>query len=857
MDELVKLLNPTEQHQSNQKIEIDTINQGSDDQEILDRLLEHGKLLQNQFDSIDSKLTESNISIQKLMRESQEEISQLQPKSELIHEQFMKYEDDYIDYYESVLKPTPKPSNGEEVEEQKKNKDRLLIESLNEQIEWLKELERLKIWLTVLLEFRDRTDTLIGTVNSQSSPITFNEFDTVTNQLFDLIQSYHELRIQLSPQIDHFNLFEYIHQILRQSLTSLIETIYGIVAQTLENEIDWPQPCRASLEFQTPSTKRILETFKIAVNFQNKLQSRPDLVWLSNERRSGEDQEDRRVIWIPVLVPGSSILLQAILKPIILRFRFHFDGNRDTNRLDKPEWYFNHVLDRLDEHEKFIKSDVQKLFELSGQGSIKVFEGFMTQLINLIEKKLVRTVPGILEMKPILAHTIEKSIGFDQQIKQMNPANKTQWNGTVDKILSNSNWFNIWFEAEKKFVDDMYLEILSSRDTWEIEEEDPRPLELGILATKSSLRIQELTEQIKTKYEYLPRLRYQSAFLIKIQMVVLDSYSQRISGVLDGFERNNRLINVVGGTTDSRNRSKMNAGMNGLQRLVKVFISSHWILTCFRSWNDDDLFYADLYDQLKTEKNLPTEVDQLLKSIDQQAVLDPSVFTPLMARYEELLKRAEAAIVRHVVNEISVELKPYFSKRWDMTEDQSSEIEDLSSEIIPAISLWKSIINYLKEHIRPTIKFNKIIKPICQDLELKLLQKIIFEEPFSIRSITLTGAKQFEFDLHYGWLNFTSSLSNDRDKSLRLDKHFSKVLDISKLLSVPSVSSSPSTTTMRTTNHGDLTFEELVRICFDDQRKDDQFKTHLNDHYQLSIHSSLSRIEAQSALKRRPECWKS
>ncbi|POW22767.1 hypothetical protein PSHT_00966 [Puccinia striiformis] len=801
MDELVKLLNPTEQHQSNQKIEIDTINQGSDDQEILDRLLEHGKLLQNQFDSIDSKLTESNISIQKLMRESQEEISQLQPKSELIHEQFMKYEDDYIDYYESVLKPTPKPSNGEEVEEQKKNKDRLLIESLNEQIEWLKELERLKIWLTVLLEFRDRTDTLIGTVNSQSSPITFNEFDT--------------LRIQLSPQIDHFNLFEYIHQILRQSLTSLIETIYGIVAQTLENEIDWPQPCRASLEFQTPSTKRILETFKIAHGVhQSRLQSRPDLVWLSMNEDLGKTKK-----------------IDA----------FHFDGNRDTNRLDK--------------------------------------EGFMTQLINLIEKKLVRTVPGILEMKPILAHTIEKSIGFDQQIKQMNPANKTQWNGTVDKILSNSNWFNIWFEAEKKFVDDMYLEILSSRDTWEIEEEDPRPLELGILATKSSLRIQELTEQIKTKYEYLPRLRYQSAFLIKIQMVVLDSYSQRISGVLDGFERNNRLINVVGGTTDSRNRSKMNAGMNGLQRLVKVFISSHWILTCFRSWNDDDLFYADLYDQLKTEKNLPTEVDQLLKSIDQQAVLDPSVFTPLMARYEELLKRAEAAIVRHVVNEISVELKPYFSKfssipsmclflntgtnhrlffrRWDMTEDQSSEIEDLSSEIIPAISLWKSIINYLKEHIRPTIKFNKIIKPICQDLELKLLQKIIFEEPFSIRSITLTGAKQFEFDLHYGWLNFTSSLSNDRDKSLRLDKHFSKVLDISKLLSVPSVSSSPSTTTMRTTNHGDLTFEELVRICFDDQRKDDQFKTHLNDHYQLSIHSSLSRIEAQSALKRRPECWKS
>jgi hypothetical protein len=63
-------------------------------------------------------------------------------------------------------------------------------------------------------------------------------------------------------------------------------------------------------------------------------------------------------------------------------------------------------------------------------------------------------------MKPILAHTIEKAIAFDQMIRQMHylesdssktgVPSTTQWLGTVDGILSNQHWFNIWFEAEKR-----------------------------------------------------------------------------------------------------------------------------------------------------------------------------------------------------------------------------------------------------------------------------------------------------------------------------------------------------------------------------------------------------------------------
>ncbi|KNZ54406.1 hypothetical protein VP01_2956g2 [Puccinia sorghi] len=554
MEELTKLLltqPPTNNNDQllniHKTLSTTTIKTLDDDQHILEQLRQHAKLAQSNFDAIDTQLTDSSQKVQKLIKEAQDETQRLKPISERVHEEFIKWEDEYIDHHES-LKPKP-AQNLHSLQEHTGNAR--LIDSLSEQIHWLKELRRLRLWFSLLLDFRNRSAELLSSAGQHSST---NELESSVDQLFELIQSYQDLR-KLPHSSNHFNLYHRPNLLIQFFsfffiLTKAHHYLIRHVAQTLENEIEWPQPSRAPLDFKSPSTTRILSSFKTAVKFQNKLNSKPNLVSLVERRPERADQES--VIWLPLL--EGSILLKAILKPIILRFRFHFDGHRPTNRLDKPEWYLNHILDRLAEHEKFIKSDLQKLFELSGQGFIKVFHGFTVHLVRVVEKKLKRSIPEILEMKPILAHTIEKAIAFDQVIKQMNYLSvkrndrSNQWLGTVDGILSNHQWFKIWFEAEKRLavVDDMYLEIISSKDTWEVNEEDQRPLSMNIPATNSALKMQDLVEQIKSKYEGLPRLSYQAEFLIKIQIVVLEAYSQRISGVLDGFERN-RLMTVVGG----------------------------------------------------------------------------------------------------------------------------------------------------------------------------------------------------------------------------------------------------------------------------------------------------------------------
>ena len=44
-----------------------------------------------------------------------------------------------------------------------------------------------------------------------------------------------------------------------------------------------------------------------------------------------------------------------MIQPIALRFKYHFQGSRNTNRVDKPEWAFTHILDQIYEHESFIE----------------------------------------------------------------------------------------------------------------------------------------------------------------------------------------------------------------------------------------------------------------------------------------------------------------------------------------------------------------------------------------------------------------------------------------------------------------------------------------------------------------------
>jgi hypothetical protein len=67
--------------------------------------------------------------------------------------------------------------------------------------------------------------------------------------------------------------------------------------------------------------------------------------------------------------------LQALVQPIELRFKYHFMGSKNTNRVDKPEWAFANITDVLYEHESFVREYLQPLAAASGFGAVDVKVG--------------------------------------------------------------------------------------------------------------------------------------------------------------------------------------------------------------------------------------------------------------------------------------------------------------------------------------------------------------------------------------------------------------------------------------------------------------------------------------------------
>lgn len=81
----------------------------------------------------------------------------------------------------------------------------------------------------------------------------------------------------------------------------------------------------------------------------------------------------------------------------------------------------------------------------------------------MVEKKLLQTVPQVLDIKPVLAHTIYKAIDFDTAILERGFQSGSSvassgsqsghgevWLGTAEMILGQADWFETWFEAERK-----------------------------------------------------------------------------------------------------------------------------------------------------------------------------------------------------------------------------------------------------------------------------------------------------------------------------------------------------------------------------------------------------------------------
>ncbi|TFK93535.1 hypothetical protein K466DRAFT_572441 [Polyporus arcularius HHB13444] len=444
--------------------------------------------------------------------------------------------------------------------------------------------------------------------------------------------------------------------------------------------------------------------------------------------------------------------LQALVQAVALRFKFHFEGTRQTNRLDKPEWYFTHIVNESHEHRPFMESIVQALLSSTEYRTVNAWREFTLLLLPIVEHKLRRTIPALLSHPPILAHTIYQALAFDTTLRDegfdlpgttASPANGKEtrhWDGISEVILGKTEWFEAWVEGERKFAMDQYFEIISSSDAWLIgdddgeEESDMRPAFRELRPTNSARRVKALVEQVTDRYSPLPHHAHRTRFLIVVQLPLLESYHARIASSLDAFETLSstfmRAVPGALGTGDGRGDGrKLTAGVEGVQRLCKALVSAKYLAGAMEMWGED-LFFLELWVEINRRANLRSKAESIPSLPTPNGTEDEppegTIFEELIRHYHSLVGRAEELIVTSVTGEVESGLKPHLQGgSTQVTPAVGSAVPDdiaLAQSLLGPLALLSSHLSFLRGTL-PRATVTSLYRRIAGRLSTHLLQR--------------------------------------------------------------------------------------------------------------------------------------
>lgn len=145
----------------------------------------------------------------------------------------------------------------------------------------------------------------------------------------------------------------------------------------------------------------------------------------------------------PLCLPVTLLVL-----PLKQRFVYHFTGVKQTNRRDKPEWFFTQTLTWIRDHSEWVEKMVQPIACSAGFEKLNVKVQFMRALVHLAVEKLNSELTIVQYDDALFAHTVDEALGFERELREslFYPASEP---ATVF-VLTQAQIFVKWITMEKK-----------------------------------------------------------------------------------------------------------------------------------------------------------------------------------------------------------------------------------------------------------------------------------------------------------------------------------------------------------------------------------------------------------------------
>ncbi|ODQ51315.1 hypothetical protein SAICODRAFT_8970 [Saitoella complicata NRRL Y-17804] len=452
---------------------------------------------------------------------------------------------------------------------------------------------------------------------------------------------------------------------------------------------------------------------------------------------------------------GPLLAFSVLTEPLDLRFRYHFQSNRTTNRPDRPEWFFTHLLTLFEDHSAFINTVIQPILASTGLGQRIAMNELITAMLPTAERKLKLLLVEIEGHAKVWSHLVHETLRFDDAVRERwmyVPFGQERWNGTVETIIGTPALFEKWLSIEGEFDLMRYHEILASPDAWQLEFEGIDPAVTK--PTKSALRLKDMLDTILTRFAPLPRFDHRVNFFLDVQLAILEGYLDRLNGICDAFETlSSSIIRAVPGV--HRDEARTTMGVGGLERLCRAYGSAVFLEETMREWSED-VFFVELWQDLAdaasdTSSDEPIVgsmgVEQIAGRTSRVLVTDPesgTLFDETMEAYQTLRVRAETLIVRHLSKEMANEGKTY-ARLQSWSSVRPAETTTISPEFAQPIQSLTAMLSFLSTTFAYPV-FLRLYRSFSSDFQHWIWEHIVERNKFSEH-----GGRQFKRDMEGLW----------------------------------------------------------------------------------------------------------
>ncbi|KAL8674747.1 MAG: hypothetical protein Q9168_000831 [Polycauliona sp. 1 TL-2023] len=469
--------------------------------------------------------------------------------------------------------------------------------------------------------------------------------------------------------------------------------------------------------------------------------------------------------------------LEVMVKPLELRFQYHFSGDRPTNKLDKPEYFLSHIMGLLNNYDQFFATYLQpclrKRFKASNLSMTSIFidstSALITALLPMLRRKVFSVIPQIAKQPQLLSHFIHELMDFDITLRDEwgydGGSGIEGWKGLTWEVLVKKDWFGRWLEVEKNFALARYQNIIDHQESFEIDYESVEPS--ATKPTNAAIRVNDLLETITDRYRPLPSFSQKLRFLIDIQIAIFDSFHIRLVGFLDEYLMDtSSLFSTVQGVSSSGNKQKQSTeGLLGLERLIRVYGSAEYLEKKMRDWSDDVFFlelWEELQDRARANASPGHKKKNLAGNMTVEHVADKTsaavgndegggaLFDETAGAYRRLRVRTENVITDSLVQQIRSSLSAYSKiNPWSALASPSAGDDEMSlsisAELDAPIRLLSSYLSYLANALAQAP-----LRRIARQVVLAV-QALLWDSVLLFRTFSYTGAKQFGRDVRGVW----------------------------------------------------------------------------------------------------------